>query len=250
MNFTLPRVLAHRGASQLAPENTLSAFRLAAQHQARWIELDVMLSRDYVPIIFHDDHLERVSDGYGLVANHHMLELKALTVTAEMGAWVSSDTIPTLVEFLTFLNTTDLGVNLEIKPNQLGALPTCEQVLSVLQQMGFNTASWQHRLMVSSFNRDVILFFKQHAPWLPRSYLIDAFAYQRDSLSFARQHDCVCVSFWHEMPLAQDLLHAAHAMGMPTLCYAVDQLSEARQWLQQGVQGIFTNNVACYELSD
>lgn len=250
MNFILPRVLAHRGASQLAPENTLSAFRLAAQHHAGWIELDVMLSRDYVPIIFHDDHLERVSDGQGLVANHHLLELKALTVKAETVTSVTSDTIPTLVEFLTFLSTTNLGVNLEIKPNQLGALPTCQQMLTVLQHMGCDAASWQNRLMVSSFNRDVILFFRQHAPWLPRSYLIDAFAYQYDSVSFARQHDCVCVSFWHEMPMAQDLLHAAHAMGMPTLCYAVDQLSEARQWLQRGVQGIFTNNVACYALSN
>lgn len=249
MTFRLPTALAHRGANQLAPENTLSAFRLASSHHASWIELDLMLSRDHIPVIFHDDRLERVTDGQGFVADHSLVELKALNVKA-LDVTIPLDKIPTLVEFLEFLSTTDLGVNLEIKANQLGVLPTCQQVLTVLQHMGFDSAPWQERLMVSSFDREAIVFFKQQAPWLPRSYLIDAYDYQNDCLSFAKQYECVCVSFWHKMPTAQAFLTAAQAVAMPTLCYTVDDDREAKHWFQQGVDGIFTNNCACYNMRD
>lgn len=67
--FPLPAVIAHRGASATAPENTLAAFRRAADEGARWIECDVKLTADGRPIVIHDDSLERTTDGGGAVAD-------------------------------------------------------------------------------------------------------------------------------------------------------------------------------------
>ena len=57
----MPKIIAHRGASGSAPENTLAAIRLAAEHGATWIEIDVNISSDGVPVLFHDDGLSPVS---------------------------------------------------------------------------------------------------------------------------------------------------------------------------------------------
>src|SRR6185437_14318437 len=63
----IPRVIGHRGAAARAPENTLAGFRRAAELGCRWVEFDVRLSADRRPMVFHDDTLERTTDGAGAV---------------------------------------------------------------------------------------------------------------------------------------------------------------------------------------
>jgi len=65
----IPRVIGHRGACGYAPENTLVSLREAARRGVQWVEFDVMLSRDQVPILFHDEDLARTTNGHGRVAD-------------------------------------------------------------------------------------------------------------------------------------------------------------------------------------
>jgi len=81
----MPKIIAHRGASGDAPENTLAAIKMAADHGATWIEIDVNISRDAVPVLFHDDGLSRCSNGKGLVIEHTLTSLQSL----DAGAWFS-----------------------------------------------------------------------------------------------------------------------------------------------------------------
>lgn len=79
MNRKDPLVIGHRGASAVMPENTLESFRLAfGEHASDMIEFDVHLSRDGIPVVIHDDTLERTTDGQGLVAEKTLSELKSL----------------------------------------------------------------------------------------------------------------------------------------------------------------------------
>lgn len=79
MNKRNPLVIGHRGASALMPENTLESFRLAfCEHAADMIEFDVHLSRDGIPVVIHDETLERTTNGQGFVANKTFAELKSL----------------------------------------------------------------------------------------------------------------------------------------------------------------------------
>ena len=95
-------VCGHRGACGYAPENTFAAFKLALEQGAKWIEFDVQLSRDGVPVILHDDTLERTTDRGGprAPAELSLSELKEL----DAGSWFSQDyageRIPTLDEVL------------------------------------------------------------------------------------------------------------------------------------------------------
>ena len=84
MALKIPPIICHRGASGYAPENTLESIRTAADLGAKWVELDVKLTRDGVPIIFHDDTLERTTNGGDRpVAECTYDEIRAL----EAGSW-------------------------------------------------------------------------------------------------------------------------------------------------------------------
>src|SRR3990167_2302278 len=96
-------VIAHRGASHLAPENTLASFIMASELPIEWVEFDVMLSKDQVPVVFHDDTLSRTTNGTGFIDQFTFDELRNL----DAGSWFSSrfvgEKIPSLSEVIAFL---------------------------------------------------------------------------------------------------------------------------------------------------
>lgn len=102
-----PLIIAHRGASGDAPENTLAAFQLAETQQADGFEFDVHLSADGVPVVIHDRLLERTTNGRGLVSKHTVAELKALDAG-------DGEAIPTLEELFTAFEERML-YNIELK---------------------------------------------------------------------------------------------------------------------------------------
>ncbi len=107
-------VIAHRGASAYAPENTLAAFQAAIDLKADWFELDCKLTRDGVPVVMHDAELERTTSGDGLVTESTLAELKQLDAGSWFGADFASEPIPSLGEALD-LAKDRIGVYLEVK---------------------------------------------------------------------------------------------------------------------------------------
>jgi glycerophosphoryl diester phosphodiesterase len=100
MSAPLPLVIAHRGASAAAPENTIAAFERALADGADAIELDVHLSRDDHPVVIHDGTLERTTNGSGSVRGHTMRELKRLDAGAWRGSAFAGQRLQTLQEVL------------------------------------------------------------------------------------------------------------------------------------------------------
>lgn len=107
-------VIAHRGASAYAPENTLAAFELAVEMDADWYELDCLLTKDDVVIVSHDDTLDRCTNGEGPVAEQTLAELKTLDAGSWFDAKFAGEPLPTLVESLTMAKDR-IGVYVEIK---------------------------------------------------------------------------------------------------------------------------------------
>src|ERR1035437_6734016 len=91
-------VIAHRGASAYAPENTLAAFDLASQMRAGWFELDCMLTRDGQVVVIHDDTLDRTTNGHGPVAAMTLAELKRLDAGSWKGPMFAGQRLPALAE--------------------------------------------------------------------------------------------------------------------------------------------------------
>lgn len=142
-------IAGHRGAASLAPENTLAGFKKALQSGAKWIELDTQLSSDNIPVIFHDETVNRCTSGEGLVADLTFNELQAL----DAGSWFSDEfmdeKILSLEQTLLFFIENDLSMNLEIKihhPHQ--AQPLVKQVAQVLAKVNFPN----DKLILSSFS--------------------------------------------------------------------------------------------------
>ena len=144
---------AHRGASEYAPENTLSSFYLGLLQGANGIETDVQLTGDGHPVLFHDDTLDRVTNGTGPLANRTLAELRQLKV-CENKATGFYDTIPTYQEFLEHFSRYDIRFAIELK----GA--GCEsQVLALSRKFGI-----LERTTFTSFSFDYIQKMKELCP--------------------------------------------------------------------------------------
>lgn len=139
-------IYAHRGASGYAPENTLEAFELAIAQGADGVELDVHLTRDKQVVVAHDEHIDRVSDGTGLIANTNLAELKKHLFNKPHPLYEKA-TIPTLQEVLELLAPSGLQVNIELKNSRILYEGLEQKCLELVHQMGMF-----HKVVFSSFN--------------------------------------------------------------------------------------------------
>lgn len=154
----MPRVVAHRGASAAAPENTLLAMRRAAAFGARWAECDVRLTADETPVIFHDATLERTTNGEGRVAERHAWEIADLDAGAWFGPEAVGERVPTLDALLGVAASLGLGLNVEIKAESDRAAEAT--AAAVAPQLRAATLP----LVVSSFRAAALAALRRHAP--------------------------------------------------------------------------------------
>src|SRR6266516_4157369 len=158
----MTRVIAHRGASAYAPENTLPAFELAARQGADMIELDVQRSADGVLVIFHDDTTERWNGRARPVSMCTLAELRALDIG---GARVA-----TLAEVCSFARTRGARLNVEIKGLGIGA-----EVALMLR-----AERVEDLVLISSFADAALREVAAASPRLPRAYLMGNDTYRPD----------------------------------------------------------------------
>lgn len=110
------QIFAHRGFSGYYPENTMLAFQKVAEETvADGIELDIQLTKDGEIVIMHDEMLDRTTNGSGWLKDHTLEELKMLSVGVNVKGFFPRQTIPTLREYFTWLKTTKLITNIELK---------------------------------------------------------------------------------------------------------------------------------------
>jgi glycerophosphoryl diester phosphodiesterase len=143
-----PLLVAHRGSSGSAPENTLASFRQAVADGADMIELDVRLSRDGHLVVLHDRTVNRTTNGRGKVWDLTLDELKALDAGSWFGKRFAGEHIPTLNDVVELLPS-DLPINIEVKTDgQPRTVPPFEsRLVHFIRDMGI-----AHRIIVSSFD--------------------------------------------------------------------------------------------------
>lgn len=146
----MTQIWAHRGARHDAPENTLAAFALAIEQKADGVEFDVQLTEDGVPIIIHDETVDRTTDGRGWVRDLSMAKIGKLQASAGMKGFKKAK-IPTLTEALDLLAPTKLRVNIELKNDAVEYPELEEKVLEALA--GYK---WGDRVVLSSFSEESV----------------------------------------------------------------------------------------------
>jgi glycerophosphoryl diester phosphodiesterase len=231
----LPQIIGHRGAAAYAPENTLEGIHTAADMGVEWVELDVKLTKDEVPIIFHDDTLERTTNGAGPVAETMYEDLCAL----EAGSWFSDGfagiKIPTLEEALDAIIERDLGLNLEIKPCAGREIVTAEAALDVLAHY------WDahDKLLLSSFSHVSLETAQSMAEDWHRGLCLEA-AWPEN---WAELADYLKVSSLHlnGWETTQEQVHSALALGKRLLAYTINDPPRARILQGWGIDGFFSD---------
>ncbi|UYV17715.1 glycerophosphoryl diester phosphodiesterase [Halomonas qaidamensis] len=156
----LPTLIAHRGYSAAAPENTLTAVRAAHQAGATWVELDVQLLGDGTPVIWHDSDINRCSDQRGELASLTWQQAQQLDVGSWFGDAFAGERMASLEAMLALLNELNMGVNLEIKVNKgRDPIALVETILPVVL-----AALPAERLIVSSFDAQALARCRLIAP--------------------------------------------------------------------------------------
>ena len=158
-------IWAHRGASAYAPENTLAAFELAMAMGADGVELDVHLSADGELIVAHDETVDRVSDGSGLIAGMTLMQLKKLNFAARHPD-LPPERVPTLAEVYALLAESGMTVNVELKTTRF-AYPGIEEKCAQLAER----AGMRGRVIYSSFNPDSLRRMARVDPGAPLALL-------------------------------------------------------------------------------
>src|SRR5919206_711274 len=158
----MPLVIAHRGASAYAPENTMPAFELAVRQGADMLELDVLRSADGVLAVFHDDTTERWDGQRRLAAACSLAELQALDIGGER--------VPTLAEVCAFARERNIRLNVELKGAGFGA-----DVARML-----HAERIEELVLISSFVEAALHEFAAASPHIPRAYLMGNDSYRLD----------------------------------------------------------------------
>jgi len=231
-------VIAHRGASAYYPENTMAAFRGAVEMNAEMIELDILLSKDGIPVVFHDATLDEHSDGTGSLADYTLKELK----TFDAGGWFDQKfagaKIPTLEEVLKYAKG-KIALNIEIKTESVtdsveGGVE--EKTLRLVKKYDM-----EEHVLISSFDYRAVRHFKQLDPDIPAALLYE----KRQSgqllpseLVASNNADAFNCSF---RELRKKWWTDIKSNEIPLFVYTVNDRRRMRKLIERGASGIFTD---------
>jgi glycerophosphoryl diester phosphodiesterase len=233
-----PEIIAHRGYSARAPENTLAAMELALQVGAPALEFDIRATRDGVPVLFHDETLERTTSGRGRIADLSLRELSEL----DAGSWFSdefvNERVPALAEVLQATSNRANRLYVELKPGGL----TPRQLRQVVEELTLH--GFTHNSVVMSFDWSLLDGVRGLSPEITLAFLADDESAFRRALQRAVAAGNALVDCNYRILLANpELSDLAEQAGLELAVYTVNDTGAAAALLRQGVRRITTNEV-------
>ena len=169
LNNNLPRLIGHRGVKDLEPENTLKSISKAFELGLKCVEVDVKLSKDKIPILLHDDTLERTTTGFGQVSNFTFEEINQLDAGYFFYKYKTNIKVPKLNDILTFVKKKQKYINIELKPNKGLEVINVEKVLEVVKKNPYE------KIYFSSFDLLSCITLKKKSPHSLCGFLKDDF---------------------------------------------------------------------------
>ncbi len=247
-----PLIIAHRGASALAPENTLAAFRRAIDDGAEGVEFDVRLAKDGIPVVFHDADLKRVAAKNVLLKDLTAVELGKIDV----GSWFnrlkphradesfSAETISTLAEVLDFFRDFRGLIYIELKCHANEAEETAEIVCRTIGDFPFLLP----QIIVKSFQLDTIPFVRRFCPEVQTATLFEpkltiVLRRKNDYTKTARDSGADQISV-HFSLATKKLMEKAEKLNMPVTIWTADNPLWLQRAIERKITAIITNNPA------
>lgn len=231
----IPKIIGHRGAAAAAPENTLAGLRAAAALGVRVVEFDAKLTADRRCVLFHDERLERTTDGHGRVAETTFAEMSRLDAGSWFGAAFAGEGVPSLEAALALVVELGLHPNIEIKPCGGRETETAQAVMAVV------AACWPKDRpppMITSFKPASLAVARAVAPAWPRGLNVHTFSPARwrrlDELG------CAFLNCNHRY-LRRRQAATVVASGLPLMAFTVNDPARAVRLRDWGVSTIITD---------
>ncbi|MGB0696942.1 MAG: glycerophosphodiester phosphodiesterase family protein [Rhodospirillaceae bacterium] len=245
----LPRLIGHRGAAAIAPENTLGAFRAAAHAGLKMVEYDVKLSADGIPVVIHDDSLERTTTGTGAVRDWLAADLAGLDASIPILDWPEREPVPTLVAVLDLLDAAGMGSNIEIKPCPGREAETAEVVADLVAHRHRRPTDPGNPVVFSSFALESLTALRRQDPNAVLGLLLEPPS--ADDLA----RETLPVEAWYvllrELNAASlhlsaqacrpQIVDAVHKTGTAILAWTVNQPKHCTALWERGVDAIITD---------
>ncbi|WP_370375593.1 glycerophosphodiester phosphodiesterase [Isoptericola sp. 178] len=229
-----PVVVAHRGYSAVAPQNTFAAFDAAWRAGAPALELDVRLSADGVPVVIHDPVVDRVTDGSGAVADLDVHTLQGLDAGGPFSSAFAGQRIPLLQDVLAFLAARP-GMDLLCEYKGPWTTEQVAPTTSAIDAVGL-----AGRCIVQGFHRGTVAALREAAPHLPRGLLCEEVP--ADLLDAAAELDVVTVNPAVASVLTDPaLVPRAQAAGRRVMPWTANSSREWELLLDAGVDGVVTD---------
>lgn len=226
-------IIAHRGSSKLAPENTMFAFKLAARLGADGIETDVQLTKDNVPVLIHDEHVKRTTNGSGYIKDFTFKQLKEL----DAGSWFSKkfagSTIPSLDEFLKWIKDKPLCLNIELKNNKID-YKNLETI--VIERLKFHQL--EHRTTISTFSPKSVKRLHSLQSAMEIAFLTSK--QHRDLVQFAKDLGANALHVKYRL-LHPRLVEECRKENMAIRVYTINKPPRMKRSYALGCDGIFTD---------
>ncbi|MBI2318338.1 MAG: glycerophosphodiester phosphodiesterase [Betaproteobacteria bacterium] len=237
MPWPYARIVAHRGGGALAPENTLAAIRKARALGFAAVEFDVTLAADGVPVLMHDETLERTTNGSGSVANIDSGALSRLDAGGWFAPEFAGEPVPRYAEAAALCIELGLWANVEIKPAPGAERATGDAVAAMSATLW---AGAPLPPLLSSFSIAALKEAREGAPSLPRALLVSDippdWRRRLDELDCASLH---CDQRLLKQAQVQSVLEAGYGL----LCYTVNDVETARKLFAWGVNAIITDRL-------
>ena len=231
----LPKIIGHRGAAASAPENTVAGFRRAAALGAPWVEFDTQLSADGRCMVFHDERLDRTTDGRGPLDDASFAAIRRLDAGAWFAPEFAGETVPTLSEVLALLRELGLQADIEIKPCDGREIETAEAV------MAETLAAWPDGAappLITSYRPACLEVARQAAPDWPRGLI--CFRFPSDWRERLERLGCTVLVCNHKR-LTRRRVEAITGAGFPILAFTVNSPRRAATLLRWGVASIISD---------
>ena len=233
LNDGVPLTIAHRGAPAEAPENTIPAFEAALASGADVLEFDLHMTADEKVVVFHDDLLDRTTNGSGPIAERTLAELRVLDAGSWYGSAWEGTRIPTFDEVLPLLQGSDVRALIELKG--VWTVDAMRPLIAGIYRYGV-----QDRVVLASFEVPTLLDLWREAPSLPRAVIVRRLP--DDPVDFAASVGATTIvtslrSFRVE-PEAAEMLQRA---GLTVIVYTLNRGDLWQQALDLGVDGVVTD---------
>ena len=243
-----PKLIGHRGVKNLSPENTLNSIALAHKLGLKWIEIDVKISKDLVPILLHDDTLERTTNGKGIPTDFNYNDLKKLDAGFSFYNYFTKICIPTLKQVLSFCENNKIGINIELKPNLGFEKKNVEAIAKLLTNFNFTNPYF-----FSSFDWPSLVLMKKFLPNAYYGLLIDKFNKDitlKNALDFSEKYKLSCCGF-NKNIINSDVMNEMKNHNLITTIYSEKNLipSEANELWSMGVKSIFIDDPKEFKIS-